>query len=300
VDSTFDLIGIGECLIELYEQAPHTYRQSVAGDVFNTLFYASRLGLRTGFISNFGSDTLTQHILDRMDAERIDRSCTATSQEKTNGLYLISQDEKKEPKYSFWRNDSAARQTLRVLAKDRLEKYISQTRYFHFSAIALAILQQREILIAILQKLQNKILISFDTNFRHGLWDDVGTLRNFIEENSSLITYLFVSKNDDEHLYGKRPADEAVLFYTGLGYKTVIFRQGENDVLVHTADGLLRVPTVNANSVVDTTAAGDAFNAGFIASQLRGESIEDSILSGNRCAAFVIGRHGALADDFGK
>jgi hypothetical protein len=30
----FDLTGIGECLIELYEEAPHIYRQSVAGDVF--------------------------------------------------------------------------------------------------------------------------------------------------------------------------------------------------------------------------------------------------------------------------
>src|SRR5882757_6507956 len=94
-----DLIGIGECLIEFYETSSHIYKQSVAGDVFNTLFYASRLGLQTGFISNFGSDDLTKYIFKTLDHEGIDRSCTSTSLDKTNGLYLISHDQSNEPKY---------------------------------------------------------------------------------------------------------------------------------------------------------------------------------------------------------
>src|SRR5439155_9738593 len=204
----FDLIGIGECLIEFYEETPHIYRQSIAGDVFNTLFYASRLGLKTGFISKFGADDLTKNILEVMDKGRIDRSCSSKSANKTNGLYLISQNEK--PKYSFWRNDSAARETLAELDEKKIEEYILSARYFHFSAIALWVLRQKEKLISILKKIHGQTIITFDTNFRHGLWENIFTLKKFIGESSSFIDILFVSKSDDEHIFGKRTAEEAI------------------------------------------------------------------------------------------
>jgi 2-dehydro-3-deoxygluconokinase len=298
MNKKFDLVGIGECLIELYGIAPYTYRQSVAGDVFNTLFYASRLGLKTGFISNFGSDDLTKNIIQVMDSEGIDRNCTSVSKEKTNGLYLIFHDEKNEPAYSFWRNDSAARQTLQMIEEKRIEEYILSSKYFHFSAIAFAILYEREILISLLQKVSGKVIITFDTNVRKGLWQDIGILKFFIEHSAQWIDILFVSKSDDENIFGTRTSVEAINSYAELAYKTVIFRQGEEDVLIKSHEGMLRVPVFKDIPIIDTTAAGDAFNAGFIASLLKGDCIENSVRTGNGCAAFVIGRQGALTEDF--
>lgn len=298
MDKQFDLIGIGECLIELFEEAPHIYRQSLAGDVFNTLFYGSRLGLKTGFISNFGSDDLTKNILEVMDKEGIDRSCTTYSKNKTNGMYLISTNESGDPHYSFWRNDSAARETLQTIDVKKLEDYIASAKYFHFSAIALAILHDRKILISLLKKLHSKTIITFDTNFRKGLWDDIIKLKTFIESVSSFVDILFVSKTDDENIFGVRTAEEAMEHYKELGYKLIIFKQGGDDVIAWDGNAIIGVPTFKNITVVDATAAGDAFNAGFIAAQIRGESIENSIRTGNGCAAFVIGRRGGLAEDF--
>ncbi len=293
----FDLIGIGECLIELYEEAPHIYKQSVAGDVFNTLFYTSRLGLKTGFISNFGSDDLTKNILEVMDKEGIDRSCTSQSQNKTNGMYLISTENPGDPKYSFWRSDSAARQTLQMIDAKKLEEYIASSKYFHFSAIALAILYEREILISILKKISGKVIISFDTNFRNGLWGDIFILRSFIESASSFVDILFVSKSDDENIFGVRTADDAIKYYKSLGYKIIIYKQGCEDVIVWGGERHLQVPTFKNISVVDATAAGDAFNAGFISAHLRGEDIERCVTIGNGIAASVLGYKGALVDE---
>jgi 2-dehydro-3-deoxygluconokinase len=233
-----------------------------------------------------------------MDAEEIDYFCTSQSETKTNGLYLISTDESGEPHYSFWRNDSAAKQTLQVLDVKKIEGYIASSKYFHFSAIAFSILNKSEILISLLQKLHGETIITFDTNFRKSLWNDVSALQNFIEHSAGFIEILFVSDSDDENIYGKRKAEEAVNYYANLGYKTVIYRQGADDVVVKTADNFFSVPTFKNIKVVDTTAAGDAFNAGFISGMINGRTLEDSVQLGNGCAAIVIGERGALVDRF--
>ncbi len=298
MNKQYDLTGIGECLIELYEDTRHSYKQSIAGDIFNTLFYASRLGLKTGFISNLGSDDLTRNILEVMDREGIDRACTIQSDTKTNGIYLISTNESGDPHYSFWRNESAARETLQTIDLRKLEEYIAASKYFHFSAIALAILYKREVLISLLQNLQGKVKISFDTNFRTGLWDDISKLKTFIESSSSFVDVLFVSKTDDENIFGSRTADAAMKYYSELGYRLIIFKQGSDDVFAWDGTAIIQVATIPEVRVVDATAAGDAFNAGFISAQIRGESIRDSICFGNECAANVIGIKGALNMSF--
>jgi 2-dehydro-3-deoxygluconokinase len=46
--------------------------------------------------------------------------------------------------------------------------------------------------------------------------------------------------------------------------------------------------------VVDTTAAGDAFNAGFLAARARGQEPLTAAQSANRVAALVIQHRGAI------
>ena len=300
MEKEFDLIGIGECLIELSEDAPKMYNQSFAGDVFNTLFYAARLGLETGFISHFGQDKLTKGIWKIMDRERIDRSCTSRSEKKNNGLYLISTDKDGEPTYTFWREDSAARYILKSLDQKKIVDYILSAEYFHSSAIALAVMGDYEKFISILKKVHGNTITTFDSNYRKNLWKDIHKLVTFLELAAPLIDVLFVSASDDFHIFGNRSAHAAMDYYKLLGYKTVIFRQGADEVLASEDNMVLHIPPVQNVTIVDTTAAGDAFNAGFIAARIEGKILTDAVRRGNECAAFVISRKGGLAQDFKK
>ncbi|WP_418976381.1 carbohydrate kinase family protein, partial [Anaerotruncus massiliensis (ex Liu et al. 2021)] len=60
--------------------------------------------------------------------------------------------------------------------------------------------------------------------------------------------------------------------------------------------GRWHVPAVEVTPL-DTTGAGDAFNAGFLASYLRGEKPEDWLRAGNALAARAISQKGAVPFD---
>ena len=47
--------------------------------------------------------------------------------------------------------------------------------------------------------------------------------------------------------------------------------------------------------IINTVGAGDAFASGFIYSQLKGSSFEDSAKFANACGAIVVSRHGCSA-----
>ena len=65
----------------------------------------------------------------------------------------------------------------------------------------------------------------------------------------------------------------------------MLWHQGEDH-------GTVPVPTID--SVVDTTAAGDSFNAGFLAEWERGQPPEIAIAAASRLAGRVVQGRGAL------
>jgi 2-dehydro-3-deoxygluconokinase len=74
----------------------------------------------------------------------------------------------------------------------------------------------------------------------------------------------------------------------------VVIKQGGQGCVVSINGGKTIVPAVKVDRIVDATAAGDSFNAGFLAATLRGEDSLQAARLGHRCAAIVIGHHGAI------
>ena len=68
-----EMISIGECLIELFSKEPiqkaSTFNRSLGGDSFNILVAASRLGTKTGYITNFGDDPFESYVRKTITSE---------------------------------------------------------------------------------------------------------------------------------------------------------------------------------------------------------------------------------------
>lgn len=78
-----------------------------------------------------------------------------------------------------------------------------------------------------------------------------------------------------------------------LGVKNVILKMGGRGVYLATAGGLRTTVDAFKVPVVDTTAAGDAFNGGFATALMRGDGIEEAVRFAVAVAAVSVTRAGA-------
>jgi len=92
-------------------------------------------------------------------------------------------------------------------------------------------------------------------------------------------------------LTGLRPAADAARALTA-AYGEVVVTLGARGALWAGAGQVVRVPAAPAR-VVDTTGAGDAFSAGFLAARLAGEPPAAALHAGAALAARAVARPGA-------
>ncbi|MEG9530925.1 carbohydrate kinase family protein, partial [Mannheimia indoligenes] len=80
------------------------------------------------------------------------------------------------------------------------------------------------------------------------------------------------------------------------GIETIVVKQGSKGATVQHNGEQIFVPTVPVENVVDTTSAGDSFNAGFLNGYLLGKDFITCCQQGNQVAGIVIQHKGAIID----
>jgi len=102
---------------------------------------------------------------------------------------------------------------------------------------------------------------------------------------------------DDEASYFKDVDPQATSArYAAAGVTTIIVKNGDGPVLFSKGDEAGSVSVTPVSELVDSTAAGDSFNAGVLAGFGQEISLEDSIAYGCRLAQAVVQERGALVD----
>ena len=307
--NNLDLVALGECLVEMSEldrgDCAGLYKSGFSGDVLNTLFYAARLGMKTGLVSSIGTDHFTRDLVSLLQREEIDLEIVPVLQDRTNGLYITKSTgdlntDGAMRQFSFWRNNSAARETFVRRPLVEIREYVLRAKYLHFSAIAVAILKEREKLFELLASISSAVTVSFDTNVRPALWDSLDELKELLPQLAKFTRILFVTDTDDRALFGGRAFTDAIDSYLSMGFQLVIYRRGALGCEVATGAGIFHSSAVEGVQVVDPTGAGDAFNAGFLYSQQSGSSLEESARMGNAVAACVLGTYGGINPAFSK
>ena len=270
------LVSLGECLVEFSRRDDGGFDARHAGDAFNVLFYAGRLGLRTGFVSAVGDDLFRPMIVDGIAREGIDLSHLLKLPGMRNGLYFIELDERGEYTFHFWRSGSAATRTLLHHDLTELAEYCAGADLFLFTGVTLAIMEGSDRLLELLMKLRGRTRIVFDTNYRPSLWNDPELYRQRLAEILPMIDILLPTEGDLLAIFPGHSIDDICARLGSARLDTIVMKGGAKGCAHWTGSGLHWHPPAEQVTVVDTTGAGDAFNAGFLTGHLRGLPLEQA------------------------
>jgi len=297
------VVSFGECMLELQGQAFGDMRQTYGGDTLNTAVYLARCGRQQGlqvdYATALGDDALSTGMLHRWQAEGLSTALVRRLPGRLPGLYLIEVDDQGERRFSYWRDQAAARAYFDApVGSTPLEQQADSIDALYLSGISLAILPPagRDRLAAVAQALRARgATIVFDNNYRSRLWPDVATARANFQRFMALATAALVTLDDEQALWGEADADAQLQRTLTLPCDELVVKRGAAATLVRCAgQPLQEVPTVKVAQVVDTTAAGDSFAGAYLAARLGGASAAAAALAGNRLAARVVQHRGAV------
>jgi len=300
------VVSFGECMLELQGEAFGVMHQTFGGDTLNTAVYLARCGRQRGitvdYATGLGDDSLSEGLMQRWAAEGIGLEFVRRIPGRMPGLYLIEVDPRGERRFSYWRDQAAARAYFDAPeGSTPLEVRCDQIDALYFSGISLAILPApaRARLWAVAQRLRNRgATVVFDNNYRPRLWPDLVTAREGFRRSLELASIALLTLDDEVALWSEGGTVDAQLDRSlDWPCPEVIVKRGGDSTLVRCAGlPLTDVPTETVARVVDTTAAGDSFAGAYLAARLGGASAVDAARAGNRLAARVVQHRGALID----
>lgn len=291
------VVSLGECMVELAPEADGRLVMGFAGDTFNTAWYLRRSLPATwtvDYATALGDDAVSDRMADFFTAEGIGTTHIRRIPGTSVGLYLISLTNG-ERSFSYWRSASAARR----LAEDpaALDQALSGANLAYISGITLAILppDHRQTLLTALARAKAKgTTLAFDPNMRPRLWPDLDTMRTTILHAAGGMDIVLPSHDEEALHCGDADPAATARRYANAGAAHVVVKNGAGEMLVWDGTTETRFQPPKAPEVIDSTAAGDSFNAGFLAARLTGESLQTALSQGAALARRVIGARGAL------
>lgn len=295
--SSIRLLAIGEVMAEIRSQ-DDGFAVGFAGDSYNTAVYAARqLGApgQVGYVTRVGREPLSQALLDHARDEGLDVSHIAIDPAHNIGIYAVATDADGERSFSYWRSDSAARQ---LFAVERTALFMPPAEIVYLSGITLAILapSARARLFEMLAdaRADGRTKVAFDSNFRPALWEDHTTARQTMDHMWSLTDIALPSIDDEMALHEIDSEDAVVGRFAARNWDGIAIKRGVRGPISPNVASRDLPDFPPAEKVVDTTAAGDSFNGGYLAAFLTGAGEAERLAAGHRLAAEVVAAPGAI------
>ena len=266
------------------------------GDTYNSAVYFSRLTndkTNTFYSTALGKDNFSKKMIARFKNENIKCDYIRTDGENPPGLYSIEINEKGERSFSYWRDQSPAKYIFLGSKGKKLVKDINNADVFYYTGISAGILdeKQRKDLIKIGS---TATICGFDFNYRSQLHYNKKVSQLLFNEINNRVDIHFVSFDDARELFKiKNPLE---IFEIINEKKNLILIRYKNSIIFKNKQQEIKTVTVPHGEVVDTTAAGDAFNGSFLAIMNNSKNIpvEENILISHSVTREVIKHRGAI------
>ena len=251
-----------------------TEMQMAPGGAFNTTYALHRLGLKTGWVTDFGSDFFSQFVLAKIKELGID---TTFFHFHTHDLCALSVALSYQQDRGFISyTDSCEPWDLLSILHDHRPRSVLlgglefDPRFRDFLTAA--------------RQMGTKLLMDCQSR-------DVTLETPGVVEALRAVDVFLPNHCEIQRLTGLEEVEAAareLTRYTPL----VVVKLGSQGTLAAWGDESLLVPGIHVPQVVDTTGAGDCFNAGFLYAYLKGESVATCLKYANLLGGISVTGHG--------
>ena len=297
-DTKNRVICVGEVMVELARGADNRYGLSFGGDTFNTAVYLARAGIPAAYATALGDDPYSGALLSLAAAENVNTDLTVRVAGRMPGLYLIETDEKGERKFFYWRDTSPARELFELPEWGTIAEALLSARLVYFSGVTLSLYSNTGLgrfLAALELARKQGVTVAFDGNFRPRGWKgDVARTRTVFTEALKRVDIALPTFEDEAMLWGDANPEATVARLQAFGIGEIAVKNGAESALIADKSGREFVPVPQVVEPVDTTAAGDSFNAAYLAARLKGEAPLAAVQAAHALAAEKIRHRGAI------
>jgi sugar/nucleoside kinase (ribokinase family) len=291
---TLDVLVVGDVMVDVLaamsgplargSDTPSTIRTTGGGSAANVAAWLAHQGVRTSYVGRVGDDPLGRESVSALHGCGVTTYVT-TDPESTTGTCVVLVEPGGERSML---PDSGANTTL---APEHLpEQPFRPGAHLHLSGYTLLNEGSRDAgRAAIATAREAGMTVSVDPSSAAPL-ERVGAAR-FLGWTHGVDVLL--ANRDEAAVLAGTVDPHAAAQRLGDSYAEVVVKLGADGALWQRGFIGASAPAERGVEVVDTTGAGDAFAAGFLASWLLHPEPESALAAGNRLAARVVGTIGA-------
>ena len=292
------VVCVGEVMVELARGGDGRFAHGCGGDTFHTAIYLARAGIDVAFATALGDDPYSDGVLALAAAEGVATDLALRVPGRLPGLCLIDADPAGKRQVHHWGEQSPACELFELPDWARVVEGLLSARLVYFSGITLSLYSNNGLgrFLAVVEMARKQgVKVAFDGNFRPRGWrGDLSRTRTVFMEALKRVDIALPTYDDEAVLWGDPSPEATVERLQAFGIGEIVVKNGPNSALVSTGGRQEYVPPPEVVVPVDTTAAGDSFNAGYMAARLSGEGAAAAATAAHRLAGEKIRHRGAI------
>lgn len=279
------VVGMGEALWDVLPEG-----KKIGGAPANFAYHVSQFGLPSCVVSAVGEDTLGKEITENFTSKGLNQLIAEVPY--PTGTVQVEIDQAGVPQYEI--KENVAWDNIPYTSE--LENLAKKTKAVCFGSLAQRNVVSRNTINSFLDAMPRteNSLVVFDVNLRQGFYNKEILCNSMRRCN--------ILKINDEELVtvsrmfgypGIDLQDKCWILLGKYNLKMLILTCGINGSYVFTPGNVSFQPTPKVE-VADTVGAGDSFTAAFIASILKGKSVQEAHSRAVRTSAYVCTKKGAM------
>ncbi|MBO6879844.1 PfkB family carbohydrate kinase [Winogradskyella sp.] len=296
-----DILCVGEVLIDFIGHQKDVlinntrdYHRYLGGSPTNVAMNSARLGLNAKMVATVGNDGFGEYIFKRLNEVGVQASSVKKISSKPTSVIFVSRS-KKTPDFIPFREADYC------ISEDQIPTdLLKETSIFHTTCFALSKNPAQSTILKKAEEAYNLgCQLSIDINYADEVWDNKDEALNVIKAYCKFNPLIKISEDDMLRLFKRSlPHNEIFEFFHNEGVDTICLTLGSEGVkLSQNGKGVIQLPAIKVENVMDATGAGDAFWSGFLFAYIKEKPTKECLEVALQLASLKLQNVGRLPDN---